>query len=308
MKKIFSLACLAALVFFGIFTSCKKDRTTTPTTPTQTTTTNKDSGVNSGRDEAYASMVLNDSKNISDGAAKGQASERPLGGTCGWWSKHDTTIAGTADSVLYITFPPLSSYCISPDGNLRMGRIVVYWNPAFNYFDSGATVTMTWENYSINFIGVSGSRTLTNTGKNSLGTQNFNYNASIFLNYPATTPLGYGYSPSGTAHWTANRTVTTSSSYYAITGYGSDSCVDGIKYSDTVAKGYPLYLTSLPQWAGGCAYLEGGILNIYSSTLTFPVAVEYGNYGTCAGVCSDTAKVAVTISGKTYYYPILMHY
>ncbi len=207
MKKIFSLACLAALVFFGIFTSCKKDRTTTPTTtPTQTTTTNKDSGVNSGRDEAYATMVLNDSKNISDGAAKGQASERPWASICAHISTRDTIIAGVTDSLIDIYFP---FGCQSLDGNYRAGSIFVYWNPAIGYFDSSAYITMTFKNYSINDVGVSGYRTLTNTGSNANGTQNWNYNANLMLNFPSTFfPYSYGI-----AHWKANRSITYSSGY-----------------------------------------------------------------------------------------------
>src|ERR1700722_3279607 len=135
-----------------VITGCKKDAAA-------------DTDATAAQDDANASFMLNDSKTISDGAAKGQATDRPLGSACGQISKRDTVIGGVTDTLIDIYFP---GGCVSPDLRTRKGHILVMWNGK-GYFDSTASITETWKNYSVTTLGgttigiANGStRTLTN--------------------------------------------------------------------------------------------------------------------------------------------------
>src|ERR1700722_12981117 len=92
MKKISKVILGIAMASVFIYAGCKKDATNTTTKPTT------DSDATAAQDEANASFVINDSKTISDGAAKGQSTERPLGGSaCGTVTGDTSATTDTID-------------------------------------------------------------------------------------------------------------------------------------------------------------------------------------------------------------------
>ncbi|MGP8216001.1 MAG: hypothetical protein ACLQQ4_10590 [Bacteroidia bacterium] len=277
-----------------IITGCKKEATV-------------DTDSSAAQDDANASSIINDSKNISDGAAKGQATERPEGSsTCGTWVKSDTTIAGVKDTVIYINFPSTGS-CQSPDGKIRHGQIIVMWNGK-GYFDSAASITMTWRNYSITngattiTIANGSYRTLTNTGKDSLGDHSWSFNANLTFTYSGGS--------TGTATWTSNRTNTLTYVpvgtkhiwYYVVTGGASGTSKTGVSYSLTITQ--PLYWTAFwlnGGWLGGyCNCFEQGQVEYTRSGKQYPL---YLTFTSGLGNCLYTATA--TINGNSYPISLL---
>src|ERR1700730_16257777 len=97
--KHFILTGILAVSLAGvIITGCKKS------------STNPDTDATAAQDDANATFAIQDTKNSADGAAKGQATERPIHNLgCETW-RWDT--AGSTDT-LVISYP---GTCVSPDG------------------------------------------------------------------------------------------------------------------------------------------------------------------------------------------------
>jgi hypothetical protein len=264
-----------------IITGCKKESTA-------------DTDATAAQDDANASFALQDSKNISDGAAKGQANERPFTGGCAQITKRDTVIGGVTDTLIDIYFP---GGCVSPDLRTRKGHILVMWNGK-GYFQDSASITETWKNYTVTSlsgltIGVAGSRTLSNIGKDSAGDHSWSFNASLTLTYSGTS--------TGTATWNSTRTNTLTKVgkvwYYVITGGASGVSKSGVSYSLTINS--PLYWTAywLNLLAGNkyCDCFESGTVELTRSSKTYPL---YLTFTSGVGNCNHTATA--TINGNNY--------
>jgi hypothetical protein len=266
-----------------IITGCKKESTA-------------DTDATAAQDDANASFMLNDSKNISDGAAKGQANERTLGTTCGVITWGDTVIGTTKDSLIDIFFP---GTCISPDYRVRKGHIRVYWNGK-GYFDSAATVSETWVNYTVTTlagtgISITGTRTLTNIGKDSAGDHSWSFNANIALTY----------SSGGSCTWNSSRTnilykAPSGIWYYSTTGSASGTSKSGTQYNLSITS--PLIYTAFwlnggwPAWGGTyCDCIESGTVQLTRSGKTNAL---YLTFTSGVGKCGHTATA--TINGNNY--------
>jgi len=265
-----------------IITGCKKESTA-------------DTDATAAQDDANASFMLNDSKNISDGAAKGQANERTLGTTCGQITVGDTLVGGKMDSLIDIYFP---GTCISPDYRVRKGHIRVFWNGK-GYFQDSASVTETWVNYTVTTlggtgIGITGTRTLTNIGKDSVGDHSWSFNANLTLTY----------SSGGSCTWNSSRTNILSKIgnqwYYSTTGSASGTSKSGSQYSLNITK--PLVYTAFwlnggwPSWGGTyCDCIESGTVELTRTGKTYPL---YLTFTSGVGHCNRTATA--TINGNNY--------
>ncbi|MGP8216000.1 MAG: hypothetical protein ACLQQ4_10585 [Bacteroidia bacterium] len=289
MKKIATVVMGLALLSAVIYTGCKKDTTAT-TTPTPT-----DNDATAAQDEANASFVINDSKNISDGAAKGQSTERPFGGSpCGSVTRDSSSTTDTLD--IHFT-----GTCTSPDGRIRKGDIIVYWTKGKGYFDSAASLTQTWRNYSVTNIStlttISVSNTsysnFTNTGKDTLGDHSWKYTSNITLSY----------SSGGTATWNATRnnvlTQVGKVWYYYITGSASGTSKSGVAYTMSITPGQPLvytaYWINLAAGNAVCGCIESGQETFTRTGKTYPLILTYTSG---VGNCNYTANA--TINGNTY--------
>ncbi|HTB05968.1 MAG TPA: hypothetical protein VK806_03370 [Bacteroidia bacterium] len=277
-KHLILTGILAVSLAGVIITGCKKESTA-------------DTDATAAQDDANATFAIQDTKNSADGAAKGQATERPDHSyTCATWTWDSSATTDT----LIISYP---GTCVSPDGRTRKGDIIVYWPRGEGYFTNGSVITMTFKNYSFTNLGgtvisVTGTRSLTNTGKDSLGDYSWNFNANLTLNY----------STGGSATWNSSRTNTLMQSgnfyYYSITGSASGTSKSGVGYTITISSpliyaanwiNYALYKT-LP-----CYCIEAGQLTYTRTGKTYPL---YLTYTSGLGKCNNTASA--TINGNTY--------
>jgi hypothetical protein len=271
-KHLFLTGTIAIALAGVLLTGCAKKSSTAAPTNTDDYT--------AAQDDANAQFAIQDSKNISDGAAKGQSTDRTAGG-CEVYRKFDTVIASVTDTALDIFFG--NSDCTCTDGRKRRGHIFVFWNGK-PYFDSNSSVTMTFQNYFVNDIGVTGARVLTNVGNNK-----WNFTANLTLTYPAG---------GGTATWNSTRTNTTqtvsSVLYWVVNGSASGTSRTGNSYTITITS--PLYATVIPWWLGGCAWIEAGKVTINGSNFKYPIYVDFGAIGTCDN------QATATINSKVYTF------
>lgn len=295
--KNFLLAGILGIALSGfVLTGCHKD------------STSPDTDISAAEDESNASNVSNDSKSVSDAAVtQGNSTDygrvRPsISSSCKVTFNIDTASSGT--DTMYVTFPSTPTLCL--DGKYREGQIIVYWNNTNHsvwraYFDSGATVHMTFNGYargnsSSNMVQINGNRSWTNNGgqisMSDMNAVNWSFSANLTLKYLATGK---------TATWNSNRTNTlvynapTSTWFYEITGSASGVAQSGVAYTLTITE--PLYHTAFPWWFGsgnGCPWIEAGQVTITRQGKTNSLVITFGTLGTC----SDQATA--TIGGNTY--------
>jgi len=294
MKKLSTVALGAALLSAVIYAGCKKDTPATTNTNTNTTT---DNDYYAAQDEANASFVLNDSKNISDGAAKGQSTEKVLGGACGTITADSSA---TTDS-LDIHF---TGTCPSPDGRYRSGDIIVYWTKGKGYFDSAASITQTWRNYSVSNpatltkIAVSGLTNLKNTGKDSLGDHSWSYSSNVTLTYSGGT--------TGTSSWSATRnnvlTRVGNVWYYYVSGSATGTDKNGTTYTLAIKSPlvYTAYWINLAAGNAVCGCIEAGSETLTRTGKPYPLTLTYTSG---VGNCDYTANA--TINGTTFAITVL---
>jgi hypothetical protein len=281
-KHFLTLGILSIALTGAIFTGCKKD-----------SNTSTDADVSAAQDESNASFVLQDSKSISDGAEQNQATERMEGGgPCATYRRIvDTTYNSQVDSAIEISFP---GSCISPDGRTRSGDIFVFWNGG-RYFDSGSVITMTFRNYSVKLlngftVGVTGTRVLTNAGKDSAGDQSWNFTANLSLVYS---------NGGGTATWNSTRTNVLQKIggvwYYEINGSASGVTRKGVNYNIEITN--TLYHTAwwINAPANRCDCFESGEVAITRTGHTYPLDLTFTSG---IGNCNHTATA--TINGNNY--------
>lgn len=270
-----------ALAFAGlILTGCqKKKKSTAPTA----------NDYAAAQDDANALFVIEDTKNISDGAAKGQASDRVDSvSPCSTIFRRDTVINSVKDTLYDIFFG--TNDCTCTDGRTRRGHVLVWCHPG-QYFTQGDTIGMGFKNYYVSDIGVTGTRQLINVGTDSAGLHTWSFSANLTLTYPNS---------GGTATWTSNRTNTLTNIggkwYYSITGSAGGTSRKGDSYSINITS--PIYVTAFPWWYWlnpGCRYIESGKLTITVSSYTYPI---YVSFGTGVGNCSSA--MTVTINSQVY--------
>jgi len=267
---------IIGMAFTGLLiTGCAKKESTAPASTSADYT--------AAQDDANGTFAIEDSKNVSDDGAKGQPGER-LMSNCETLLKRDTVIGGNTDSLLDMVFP--ANGCLCGDGRTRAGHIIVWYTPN-GYFTLGNTVNMTFKNYSVNNIGISGTRTLTNVGLDSAGLYTWSFSANLTLTYPNN---------GGVATWTSARTNTLTKVggnwYYEVTGNASGHSRNNNAYSITITS--PIYVTAFPWWLGGCAFIESGKITVAVTSLP----TIYVSFGTAIGTCS--AAMPVTINGTVY--------
>jgi hypothetical protein len=278
-KQYFLIGALGLALTGVMLTGCKK---TTDNNPTDTT---------AAQDDATGADAIQDSKNISDGAAKGQAVDRFMAGSCETYRKFDTTINSQLDTAIDISFGNVDCVCL--DGRKRRGHILVFWNGK-TYFDPASVIEMTFKNYYLDDNGIAGTRTLTNTGANS-----WEFNAALTITY----------ANSQTATWNSTRYYslsTVNSVLYAVctgpvTGYAaSGTGRNGGTYNITITSA--LYVTA-PWWLSFafCPYIEAGAVTVNVSSFSYPIYVNFGS-ASALGSNDCHAGATATINGNNYSF------
>lgn len=267
-----------------ILTGCKKDSTAA------------DSDWTAAQDDANATSTSNDAQTMANTAVQ-SAGHSPIN----FSTYYNATVTWARDTgagdTIYIVFPSTPTIC--GDYKYREGEIIVYWpkgsanNVWAAYSDSAVNVTEEFRGYAVgtasnNMNTISGTRTWTNEGQNQGGYENWNFNANLTLTY----------SNGQKATWSSIRnnvlTKVGGTWYYAVSGNATGTSRNGVIYTLNIAS--PLYITAAPWWAGGCAWIESGTLNINRQGNNNTLSVNFGNVGTC-----DATAVA-TINGNNYTF------
>jgi hypothetical protein len=249
-----------------IFSACRKNKTTTEDTSYAT-------------NQAVSEQTFTDVQTIADQAStitSGSLNYR-IAATTGTGCASVTRSAG----VININFG--SSDCLCHDGRLRRGTIIVTYTG--NYSDVGSVHTITFDNFYQNDNKVTGTKTVTNMGNNSLGQPCYN----ISINGAVT--LSGGGTMSATWQrirtWTAGYTTPDepADDVFQVTGSGTMITVAGIFVNINISS--PLTI------ANDCRWVEAG-----SVTYTLPGgATRVLNYGN-SPVCDDLATL-ILANGTT---------
>jgi hypothetical protein len=260
-----SSAMLALIMVAAIsFSSCKKDKNI------------KDTDADYGGEQARLEQTFDESQDIADeGATTGSLSNfRVAPGILSGCATvtRDTT---AMPHVVTIDFGPVN--CMCNDGRNRRGQIIVTYSG--HYRDSGSAHTISFSNYFVNDNGVTGTRTVTNMGRNANGDLYY----EISVNGAITLANG-----NGTLSWTGNRTRTWIAGestgprfddVYEITGSGNVTRPNGASFSMSILS--PLVK------ALDCNWIKQGTVQITPSN--HPVrTLDFGS-----GSCDDQATVTV---------------
>lgn len=285
-KNFLVIGTLSLALSSVVFTSCTKDNNT------KSTNVNTTPDYAAAEDEANASFVVNDTKNISDGAAKGQAVDRTLNGYPILY-RRDTIISSVKDSLFDIYFGPTDVAC--SDGVNRRGHVLVWFDsvPASDHFywALNSIITMGFKNYYCNDIGVAGTRSLTNTGTNA-----WSFNAALTLTYPNNGGQATWYSTRQDSVKTVNGIA-----YWVVYGTAYGTSRTGATYQINITS--PIYY-EIPWWLGYnsfpdyCLCLESGKLTCTVSNYPYPL---YVTFGTAIGTCSNQETATINNTTYTFY-------
>lgn len=178
--------------------------------------------------------------------------------------------------------------CTDPRGNVRKGSFTITWSGG-RWFLSGSTQTITFNNYSINGLVISGSRTITN-----VSTQE--------------SPLTWNISGTLTTTWpdktTATRTVSRTKKWVRSTTIADDKVVISQTAGAAAAatgtnrygKSYSVKITTPLEYSTSCLLTNKvyipvkGVKEITTDTKMY--TVDFG-----AGTCDNT--YTVTLNGKS---------
>ncbi|MBA3828546.1 MAG: hypothetical protein H0X33_06380 [Taibaiella sp.] len=236
--------------------------------------------VTSASDHSQLERENNDAENVGDVAyTSGGANLRTTPGDLG---SCVTVTNNTAVTPHVLTIDFGTTNCTGADGRNRRGKIIISYTGG--YKDSGSTHTITFDNYFIDDNQLSGSKTVTNMGRNASGQYYYNISVNDSLN------LGTG---NGIISWTATRTRTW------IAGYSTDTRTDDvydISGTSTVTRSngkvFTVTITTPLQVAIGCRWVESGVVSISRST-GGTMTLDYGS-GNC------DAEAQLTVGSHTY--------
>jgi hypothetical protein len=275
IKSILKTGALTVATFALVLVACNKKSSTTTTTNTTTTLTSDDNG-GYASDAAKLESASNDVVSIADAAATGGNSNLRETSTCATVS-FDTLTSGAHSITI-----DFGTGCTGLDGKTRKGKIIVTFNG--RYKDSASSHTITYNNYYVNSVQLTGSKTVTNQGRNSSGQ----------YWYTVTVNDSLIFASDSIASWTGSRTRTW------LAGYSTPSRLDDeytIGGTTTVRRAnghtFTFTITTPLQVALSCPYIEAGVVNITSSTFTGTRTLDYGS-----GACDNNATL--TIGSRSY--------
>lgn len=264
MKKVILLGAAAVLAF-----SCKKE---------DAKDTIKDQANNdytSASDQAISDVIWQDIQKQSDEASQ---SEGVGVRSCGTVTLNPI---GTFPTTLTIDFG--TSGCVGNDGRFRVGKIVSVLTG--HWRDSGTTVTITPDNYSVDGYHVSGTKTIENKGRIN---GNLTYDVAV-TNGKIIAPNGDSATRDSdvTYEWIAGENTTFMShgtagildDIYLIRGTYTGVNRNGLAYTANTTTDIRKELS--------CKWPVSGVLDINPQGLPTRT-IDFGN-----GTCDDDATVTV---------------
>lgn len=174
--------------------------------------------------------------------------------------------------------------CVDLRGFLHKGKLICQLTG--RYKNQGSICTITPSNYSVNGYGVTGTKTITNIGRNSSNQLSFHV---VVTNATITNPNNQ------TSTWESDRTeVWTGGENTPYPNYGDDRYEISGKGNGSNNKGesYSMQTLTPLHVAMDCRYITQGKLSIHNANHDSAV-VDYGNTG-----CDANAELI--IRGKTY--------
>jgi hypothetical protein len=264
-SKFVATCCLSVVAFSGLIyaTSCRK-------------ASKGSEDISYVTDHAKSEQTFNDVQSIADDAA-GISS----GGSLGYkGTGNGCAIVTRTPGSIIIDFGP--DNCLCHDGRYRRGKVLV--NCTGNYGDSGSVHTITFDNFYQNDNKVTGTRTVTNMGRNALGQPWF----TIHI-VGSVTQKGGG---TITSEWTRVRTWTQgyattdqNDDIFEITGSGHMVRANGNEVNISISS--PLIM------AGNCHWVEAGTVT-YNLPGGVSRVLNFGDVPAC-----DNKAVITLANGTT---------
>lgn len=267
--SVFMLVLLLAL-------GCKKDKAEEMT----------DADTSSAAENAAMEAAFDDVSGIADEAADGSVSSYRL-------SASEKVMTGCAVVNIDMQAQPHritvdfgTSNCLGNDGNLRRGKIYIDFNGA--YRDSGSTHTISFDNYFVNDNQLTGTKTVTNNGRNSAGFLSYSVSVNGGIIWSAAAGGGTSTMISGrTRTWIQGEsTPAWLDDVYLITGSSSGTTRNGTSYTLTIT-------TPLKKEIG-FRYFTEGVVNFTPGNK----AVRTIDFSYVNGARDN--KATVTINGTTF--------
>jgi len=261
---------LAAVLAFA---ACKKDNNM------QTVAEEEDT--NYAAEQARMEQTFEDAESLSDEAYINGASA--LKGGAYLLSNCATVTKDTISSPHTLTVDFGTANCLCNDGRYRRGQIVVTF--AGKYRDSGYVRTIGFNNYYVNDNQVTGTRQVTNMGRNSNGQlyYNISVNGSVILDSNKGTITQVS---TRTRTWVnGESTLIRADDVYEITGTGTFTRPNNTTVAENITS--PLIV------ALNCPWIKQGVIQLTPQGK----AVRSLNYGN--GNCDNQAVLTVGNKTKT---------
>jgi hypothetical protein len=275
-----------------LVTSC--DKSNDPFSSEDTQTSNNESTLDSNSDELddLAEVALNSQVAASGGRVASISDDRLNcdGTTITFSNVNADKTAGTVT----IAFGP--NGCTDGRGNVRKGSIDISWQGG-KWYSPGATVSITLTNYSINGLGITGTRTLSCSGATGSLTD-FTITWSVYADHTFTWPSNETATRKVNKikawHHTATEdTYTVSNGSISISKYAAEGTNrHGKEYTATIST--PLvYLAS-------CAHTSrvflpvSGVKTLTDTKRSVSLTIDFGT-----GTCDNTYTVTVNGHSKT---------
>ncbi|MCT4581512.1 MAG: hypothetical protein N4A35_08860 [Flavobacteriales bacterium] len=273
-RKILPLCLVIGGLIFSTH-SCKKEEEPAEEEPS--------TNIDASKDYAVSETAFNDVYAIVSEIAQ---NENDLKSTYFFGNCAAITISPSLPDT---TFPKtvtidFGNSCVGLDGKTRSGTVTATFSG--RYRDSSTVINVT-PNYTVNGYTLTGSKTITNEGRNNLQQSYF----SIVVNGTVTHPNG------NSSTWTSNRTRTwiegenttflshgwtgITDDVYEISGTGSGVTQNGLAYTANISTPLIIYVN--------CRWIVEGVLEITPNGL----ATRSIDYGVRADGCDNNATVSV---------------
>ena len=270
MKRIYVIAILSTICLSVVMNSCSKDNNENPPS-------NEESTVSLTNAKVYSDALYDDvSMEVLQVNTENNLSAQP--------SVNTQTCATVTISPNDATWPKTvtidygTAGCTGANGYTRKGKIIYTLNKKL--LTTGAVLTASFDNYSVNGYKLEGTYTITNNGSSA------GLNVTIVLaNGKVTYPTGVVYTKVSNTTWVQAAgigTLTVLDDEYYVTGNGSVSTAGNTLSAASVGN---LYRTVT------CTNTVSGVLNLNYNNITG--TLDFG-----AGECDKTA--VLTVAGKEY--------
>jgi hypothetical protein len=208
-------------------------------------------------EQAVSEKSFNDASTIADQAANSASSgamnyrttQATIGG-CATITKDSAFVGGVMTYTVTTDFGPTD--CLCKDGRYRRGAIIVVHSG--KYYDSGAVHTITFNNFYQNDNKITGTKTVTNLGHNTLGQPYFSVvvDGQVALANGGTMSVNWNRIRTWTEGY--NTVSDPTDDMYSISGSGKLTRVNGNVVQVNIPDSTPLTV------AYGCRYIESGTI------------------------------------------------